>query len=475
MNNDEFRKYGHKVIDWVADYLENIEQYPVKSQVNPGDIAATLPKLAPEKGESFDKLLLDVEEKILPGITHWQHPSFHAYFNANTSYASILAELITAAIGAQCMIWETSPAAAELEERVMQWLINMTGLPKSWDGVIQDTASSGTLVSILTAREKITRFNINNEGFSDQKLRIYCSAQTHSSIDKSVKIAGIGLDNLIKIPVDDQMALRPHLLEEAIQSDLASGKIPCCIITTLGTTGTTAMDPLEAIADIGVKYNVWHHVDAAYVGAAFVLPEYRHFLKGIEKADTYLFNPHKWMFTNFDCTAYFVKDKDSLIKTFEILPEYLKTNTRGRVNDYRDWGIPLGRRFRALKLWFVIREYGASEIRERIKEHIKLAAWLEQQVINHPDFEMVANRVMSLVVFRCIKYPNLKQNDAINTHILNAVNMSGQAYITHTKVNEKYVLRVVTGQTHIQKHHVENLWKLIRQFADEYETLDPKK
>ena len=465
MNAKEFRKHGHQVIDWVADYLENIEQYPVKSQVNPGDIAATLPRLPPEQGEPFEQLLSDVEEKILPGITHWQHPNFHAYFNANGSYASILAELITAAIGAQCMIWETSPAAAELEERVMEWLINMTGLPQNWDGVIQDTASTGTLVSILTAREKITRFNINNHGFSNEKLRIYCSAQTHSSIDKSVKIAGIGLDNLVKIPVDDQMALLPHLLEEAIKSDLALGKIPCCIITTLGTTGTTAMDPLEAIADIAIKYNVWHHVDAAYAGAAFVLPEYRHFLKGIEKADTYLFNPHKWMFTNFDCTAYFVKDKGALIQTFEILPEYLKTNTRGKVNDYRDWGIPLGRRFRALKLWFVIREYGASGIRTKIKEHIALAAWLEQQVNDHPDFEMVVDRVMSLVVFRCVKHSDLEKNNAVNAHIVTAVNASGQAYITHTKVNDQYVLRVVTGQTHIQKHHVEKLWKLIQQIA----------
>ena len=465
MNAKEFRKYGHQVIDWVANYLENIEQYPVKSQVNPGDIAATLPMLPPEQGEPFEQLLSDVEEKILPGITHWQHPNFHAYFNANGSYASILAELITAAIGAQCMIWETSPAAAELEERVMKWLINMTGLPQNWDGVIQDSASTGTLVSILTAREKITQFNINNHGFSNEKLRIYCSAQTHSSIDKSVKIAGIGLDNLVKIPVDNHMALLPHLLEEAIKADLASGKIPCCIITTLGTTGTTAMDPLEAIADIAVKYNVWHHVDAAYAGAAFVLPEYRHFLKGIEKADTYLFNPHKWMFTNFDCTAYFVKDKGALIQTFEILPEYLKTNTRGKVNDYRDWGIPLGRRFRALKLWFVIREYGASGIRTKIKEHIALAAWLEQQVMDHPDFEMVVDRVMSLVVFRCVKHTDLEKNNVANAHIVTAVNASGQAYITHTKVNDQYVLRVVTGQTHIQKHHVEKVWKLIQQVA----------
>ncbi|MAJ50997.1 MAG: aspartate aminotransferase family protein [Flammeovirgaceae bacterium] len=465
MNSEEFRKYGHQVIDWVADYLENIEQYPVKSQVNPGDIAATLPMLAPEKGESFEQLLSDVEEKIFPGITHWQHPNFHAYFNANASYASILAELITAALGTQCMIWETSPAAAELEERVMKWLINMTGLPQSWDGVIQDTASTGTLVSILTAREKFARFDINNQGFSNQKLRVYCSAQTHSSIDKSVKIAGIGLDNLVKIPVDDQMALLPHFLEEAIKSDLASNKIPCCIITTLGTTGTTGMDPLDAIADIAVKYNIWHHVDAAYAGAAFVLPKYRHFLKGIEKADTYLFNPHKWMFTNFDCTAYFVKDKEALIQTFEILPEYLKTGTRGKVNDYRDWGIPLGRRFRALKLWFVIREYGTSGIRIKIKEHIALAAWLEQQVINHPYFEMVVNRVMSLVVFRCIKYTDLEQNNAINAHILATVNASGKAYITHTKVNDQYVLRVVTGQTHIKKYHVEKLWELIQQVA----------
>jgi len=465
MNAEEFRKHGHQVVDWVADYLENIEQYPVKSQVNPGDIAAALPMLPPEQGEPFEQLLSDVEEKILPGITHWQHPNFHAYFNANGSYASILAELITATIGAQCMIWETSPAAAELEERVMEWLINMSGLPQNWDGVIQDTASTGTLVSILTAREKITRFNINNRGFSNEKLRIYCSDQTHSSIDKSVKIAGIGLDNLVKIPVDDEMALLPYLLEEAIKTDLALGKIPCCIITTLGTTGTTAMDPLEAIADIAIKYNVWHHVDAAYAGAAFVLPEYRHFLKGIEKADTYLFNPHKWMFTNFDCTAYFVKDKEALIQTFQILPEYLKTNTRGKVNDYRDWGIPLGRRFRALKLWFVIREYGASGIRIKIKEHISLAAWLEQQVIHHPDFEMVVDRVLSLVVFRCVKYADLEKNNALNAHILTAVNASGKAYITHTKVNHQYVLRVVTGQTHIQRHHVEKLWKLIQQIA----------
>ena len=465
MNAKEFRKHGHQVVDWVADYLENIEQYPVKSQVNPGDIAAALPMLPPEQGEPFEQLLSDVEEKILPGITHWQHPNFHAYFNANGSYASILAELITAAIGAQCMIWETSPAAAELEERVMEWLINMSGLPQNWDGVIQDTASTGTLVSILTAREKITHFNINNRGFSNEKLRVYCSAQTHSSIDKSVKIAGIGLDNLVKIPVDDEMALLPYLLEEAIKTDLALGKIPCCIITTLGTTGTTAMDPLEAIADIAIKYNVWHHVDAAYAGAAFVLPEYRHFLKGIEKADTYLFNPHKWMFTNFDCTAYFVKDKEALIQTFQILPEYLKTNTRGKVNDYRDWGIPLGRRFRALKLWFVIREYGASGIRIKIKEHISLAAWLEQQVIHHPDFEMVVDRVLSLVVFRCVKYADLEKNNALNAHILTAVNASGKAYITHTKVNHQYVLRVVTGQTHIQRHHVEKLWKLIQQIA----------
>jgi aromatic-L-amino-acid decarboxylase len=465
MNAEEFRKHGHQVIDWVANYLENIEQYPVKSQVNPGHIATTLPMLPPEQGEPFEQLLSDVEEKILPGITHWQHPNFHAYFNANGSYASILAELITAAIGAQCMIWETSPAAAELEERVMEWLINMSGLSQNWDGVIQDTASTGTLVSILTAREKITHFNINNRGFSNEKLRIYCSAQTHSSIDKSVKIAGIGLDNLVKIPVDDQMALLPHLLEEAIKSDLALGKIPCCIITTLGTTGTTAMDPLEAIADIAIKYSVWHHVDAAYAGAAFILPEYRHFLKGIEKADTYLFNPHKWMFTNFDCTAYFVKDKEALIQTFEILPEYLKTNTRGKVNDYRDWGIPLGRRFRALKLWFVIREYGTSGIRIKIKEHIALAAWLEQRVIYHPDFEMVVDRVLSLVVFRCVKYADLEKNNALNAHILTAVNASGKAYITHTKVNHQYALRVVTGQTNIQKHHVEKLWKLIQQIA----------
>ncbi|NQW27336.1 MAG: aspartate aminotransferase family protein [Flammeovirgaceae bacterium] len=463
MTPEEFRTNGHKVIDWVADYLENIEQYPVKSQVKPGDISATIADHPPEIGEPFEELLLDVQQKILPGITHWQHPNFHAYFNANNSHASILAELITAAIGAQCMIWETSPAAAELEEKMMNWLKELTGLPADWHGVIQDTASTGTLVSILTAREKATHFNVNNHGFSNEKLRVYCSAQTHSSIDKAIKISGIGLTNLVKIPVDQQLAMVPHLLEKAIQDDLSSGFIPCCIVTTLGTTSTTAMDPLDEISDIALKYGIWHHVDAAYAGTAFILPEYRHFIKGIEKADTYLFNPHKWMFTNFDCTAYYVKDKEALIQTFEILPEYLKTGTRGKVNDYRDWGIQLGRRFRALKLWFVIREYGASGIRTSIKEHIELAKWLEYKVIEHPDFEMVADRTLSLVVFRYCKEIDDTKNDAINEAILAKINKSGKAYITHTKVNNRYVLRVVTGQTNVKIQHIEKLWAMIQE------------
>lgn len=467
MTNEEFRENGHRLVDWIADFYQNIEQYPVKSQVSPGEILSKLPDAAPDKPSDFNPIFQDFVNILLPGITHWQHPNFHAFFPANSSYPSILGELLTSALGAQCMIWETSPAAAELEEKVMEWFKQMMNLPTNWHGVIQDTASTATLAALLTAREKKTNFEINQSGFNHQKLRVYCSTETHSSIEKAVKIAGIGKKNLIKIPVDDNRAMIPALLQQAIEVDLANGYIPCAIVSALGTTGTLAFDPVDEIGHIAVRYSIWHHIDAAYAGSAFLLPEYQHYTQGFELADSYVFNPHKWLFTNFDCTAYFVKDKNALIDTFEVLPEYLKTKTRGKVNDYRDWGIPLGRRFRALKLWMVIRTYGVSGLQQKLRAHNEYGKWLADQIHEHPDFELMAPQVMNMVVFRYNPGgKELAEINALNEALIQCINVSGKAYLTHTKIEDKYVIRLVTGQTFLEKRHVSFIWDLIVKSAN---------
>lgn len=467
MNSNTFRKEAHKLVDWMADYLEQIEQYPVKSRVKPREIYNRLEALPPEEGESMQHIFEDFREKIIPGITHWQHPNFHAYFPGNSSYPSILAEMLTATLGAQCMLWDTSPAAAELEEKMMEWLQRLLGLPLNWAGTIHDTASSATLVAILTAREQHSRYAINKKGFEGAaRLRIYCSVETHSSIEKAVKIAGIGAENLVKIRVDEKRALRPDLLETAIKSDLENGYVPLCVAATLGTTGTTAIDPVAPIGKICKKHGIWLHIDAAYAGTALVLEEYRWMIKGIEHADSFVVNPHKWMFTNFDCTAYFVKDKNALLTTFEILPEYLKTRVDTKVNNYRDWGIPLGRRFRALKLWFVIRTYGVSGIQQRIREHITMARNLARKIENHPGFELLAPVNFNLICFRYNPGTGDETRcNAQNEKLLHRLNDSGQIYLTHTKIGESYVLRMVIGQTYVQQHHIDKAWALIRKFA----------
>ncbi len=412
--------------------------------------------------------MADFEKIILPGITHWQNPNFFAFFPANSSYPSVLAEMLTAALGQQGMIWETSPAAAELEERVMEWLKQMCGLPDQWTGVIQDTASASTLAALLTAREKVTGFRVNEEGFlATDKLRVYCSTETHSSIEKAVKIAGIGRKNLIKIPVDENFAMQSSALRDAIEADLEAGFQPLCVIATIGTTGSTAVDPIREIGEICKKHYIWLHVDAAYSGTALVLPEMRHFADGLELADSYVFNPHKWMFTNFDCSAYFVRDPEMLIRTFEILPEYLKTRTRGQVNDYRDWGVALGRRFRALKLWFVIRNFGVEGIRQKVRLHLELAQWLANEIRQSADFELLAPVDFSLVCFRFLPSgitDEIRINE-INERLLQTLNASGKLYMTHTKLNGKYTLRMVIAQTYVEKYHVENAWRLIRETA----------
>ena len=467
INSQEFRKQAHLFIDWMADYLEEIENYPVKSNVSPGEILNQLPEFPPEESETIERIFRDFQNIILPGITHWQNPNFFAYFPANTSFPSILAEMLTATLGTQCMIWETSPAAAELEEKVLNWLKIMIGIPEKFDGVIQDTASTATLTAILTAREKITQFNINKMGFTKNDYRIYCSTETHSSIEKAVKISGFGKSNLVKIPIDDQYRMDVPLLREAIFRDREKGLTPLCVVATIGTTGSTAIDPLNEIAEVCSSFQVWLHVDAAFAGTALILDEYKWMIKGIEQADSFVFNPHKWMFTNFDCSVYYVKDKDALINTFNIQPEYLKTKTAGKVNDYRDWGIQLGRRFRALKLWFVIRNFGVNGLKEKIRDHIEYAKELENLINQSEDFEMITPRTLNLVCFRY--KPNNSLDDEVvndlNENILQELNKTGKLYITHTKLQGKYALRLVIGQTNVTRNHVINAWELIKSTA----------
>ncbi len=467
MNLEEFRKRAHEAVDWVAAYYENLEKKPVKSQSKPNDIYNQIPDRAPKSPEPFDALMNDLNNIIMPGITHWQHPHFHAYFPANASFPSIIAEILTAGMGAQCMVWETSPAAAELEERMMEWLKNLMKLPTTWSGVIHDTASTATLTAILSAREQITQFAINNHGFEHQKLRVYCSTETHSSIEKGAKIAGIGKENVVKIPVDEQMAMNPKLLDLAIESDLKNGFIPCCVIAAIGTTSTVAIDPTDEIGLICQRHNVWLHVDAAYAGSAMILPEMDYLRKGLEYADSFVFNPHKWLFTNFDLSAYFVKDKNALIDTFEILPEYLKTKTRGLVNDYRDWGIQLGRRFRALKLWFVMRSFGVENMQKTLRNHIDWAKWFEKQIADHPDLEILVPRSLNVLVFRVDNHKSSQEElNQMNENLLQSINNTGKAFITHTKVNGKYGLRVVLGQTYLKERHVQELWDLLQNHVD---------
>ncbi|SFE42284.1 pyridoxal phosphate-dependent decarboxylase family protein [Thermoflexibacter ruber] len=464
MNISNFRKYAHQVADWMADYYEHIEQYPVLAQVKPKEIYEQIPENPPQRGESFESIFADFQQVIMKGMTHWQHPSFFAYFNANASPPSVLAEMLIATMGAQCMIWQTSPSAAELEERMMEWLAQMCEIPADFHGVIQDTASTATLCALLCARERYTNYQINEKGFANSpRFTAYCSEETHSSIEKDIKIAGLGKENLRKIPTDEAFAMLPEQLEEAIKKDLALGLTPLFVTATIGSTSSTAIDPLRKIGEVCKKYQIWLHVDAAYAGNAMILPEKRYMIDGVELADSYLFNPHKWLLTNFDCTAFYVKDKGNLIRTFEILPEYLKTKNDQVVNNYRDWGIQLGRRFRALKLWFVLRTYGVEGLQNILRTHLQLANYFAEQLFKNPDFELIAPISLNLVCFR-YKPAHVQDEqvlEVINKKIMDNLNASGKVFLTHTKLRGIFTLRVVIGQTFVNQSHVDNLLALI--------------
>ncbi len=466
MKKDEFRKYGYQLIDWIADYLEKVENYPVKSEARPGDIKSALPLSPPLQPESMDRILEDFEKIIIPGLTHWQHPGWFAYFPANNSPSSILGELLSAGLGTQGMVWQTSPAATELEEVVMDWLRQMIGLPESFSGVIQDTASTATLCALLAAREKITGFEVNVNGFKEP-LRVYASREAHSSVEKGVKIAGYGKKNLVYIPVDEEFAMIPGELERAIEADLKAGLKPACVVATVGTTSSGAVDPLKPIGEICQRYGLWLHVDAAYAGTAAILPEKRWVLEGAELADSLVFNPHKWMMTNFDCSAFFVRDAAALTRTFEIHPEYLKTGVDAVVKNFRDWGIQLGRRFRALKLWFVIRDYGVEGIKKIIRKHIHLAELFRDELRQDKRFEIMAPVYFSLVCFRLNDgRPDVELN-ALNQKLLENINSTGRVFLTHTTMNGRFTIRLVVGQRTTEERHVRTALEIIRSKADE--------
>ncbi|MDY0297530.1 MAG: aminotransferase class I/II-fold pyridoxal phosphate-dependent enzyme [Acidobacteriota bacterium] len=467
MDVESFRRYAHELVDWMADYAANVENLPVMSGVAPGETLSRLDSAPPEQGEPFERIMADFESVIMPGMTHWQSPNYFAYFNANNSFPSILAEMLTATLGAQCMSWVTSPAATELEERVMEWLREMIGLPREFTGVIQDSASTATLCALLTAREKASGWAINRHGFCKEQFTVYCSREAHSSIEKDVRIAGIGSHRLRRIALNEDFAMDPAALEAAVNADIDEGYKPLAVVAALGTTGSTAIDPLDAIAAVCRRHGLWLHVDAAYAGTALILPSMRWMLKGIEAVDSFVFNPHKWMFTNFDCSAYFVRDPNALVNTFTLLPEYLKTSVDGSVTNYRDWGIQLGRRFRALKLWFVIREYGVQGLRETVASHIRWAGEIADDIRREADFELMAPTPLATVCFRY--HPqgvdDAEKLDQINQRLMDALNTSGKLFLTHTKLNGKMTLRLVVGQTRQERRHVVAAWEIIKRTA----------
>jgi aromatic-L-amino-acid decarboxylase len=467
MTGEAFRRYGRALVDWIADYYERVEQLPVLSQVQPGEVRAALPPNPPLQGEPFEAMLRDVEDIILPGITHWQSPNFFAYFPANTSAPAILGELLSAGLGVQGMLWATSPACTELETHVLDWMADMLGLPEKFKsssaggGVIQDSASSAALCALLAARERATGYTSNQQG-CDGRLVAYASNQAHSSIEKAVRIAGLGRQQLRLVEVDEGFAMRPDSLADQIEQDRHAGLLPAFVCATVGTTSSNAIDPLAEIGQIARRNNLWLHVDAAMSGTAALCPEFRYIHAGLEYADSYAFNPHKWTFTNFDCDCSYVADREALVRALTILPEYLRNpaSESGAVIDYRDWQVPLGRRFRALKLWFVIRHYGVEGLQHHIRRHVSLAQEFAGWVVGSVDFELAVPPPLNLVCFRH------RAGDDFNRRLLESLNASGRIYLTHTVLAGQYTLRLCVGQTHTEARHVADAWRLIQETAN---------
>ncbi|HMN24526.1 MAG TPA: pyridoxal-dependent decarboxylase [Ignavibacteriaceae bacterium] len=469
MPAEEFRKNGYKLVDWIADYLTNIENHPPLSQVKPGDILKRIPQTPPTNGEDIENVLADVDKILMDGITHWNHPGFMAYFNSTSSGPGILAELLTAGLGVNGMLWKTSPAFTELEKSMMNWFRQMIGLPENYWGIIYDTASTSSMHAIASAREQLD-LGFREKGMSGRsdvpKLILYCSEHAHNSIDKGALTLGIGLDGIRKISVNDKFEMIPEKLDEAINKDIAKGYKPFCVVATVGTTSTTSVDPVDEIASITEKYNLWLHIDSAYAGVTAMIPEMKWITNGWNRADSLVINPHKWMFTPMDLSVYFTRKPDILKRAFSLSAEYLKTNQDNEVENLMDYGIQLGRRFRSLKLWFIIRYFGVDGLAARIKNHITLATEFKGWIETENDFELMAPVPFSTVCFRF--NPKDKTDDELNIlneNLLERINASGKLFLSHTKLNGKFVIRLTIGSIRHERRSVEEAWKLIRTVA----------
>jgi aromatic-L-amino-acid decarboxylase len=473
MDADAFRREGYRLVDWIASYFEHPERYPVLSQVKPGDIRAALPDRAPESGEPFDAIFADFERVIVPGITHWNHPGFFAYFAITGSAPGVLGEFLSAALNAQGMLWRTSPAVTELEEVVLGWLRGLLGLPPVFEGVIYDTASVSSLHALAAAREAAVP-GVRAHGMSGRpelpRYRVYCSVQAHSSIDKAVILLGLGHEALRKIPSDGDFRMRVDALRSAIAEDRTAGLVPLAVVATVGTTSTTSVDPVPEIAEVCATERLWLHVDCAYAGVAAIIPKYRHVLAGVDRADSVVVNPHKWLFTPFDLSAFYCQRMDVLKQAFSLTPEYLRTPEAGAVRNLMDTGVQLGRRFRALKLWMILRYFGAEGIRARLEEHIRLAHLFAGWIDGSENFERLAPVPFSVVCFRA--HPRARPGDgewseaqleSLNQRLLDAMNATGEVFLSHTKLDGRFVLRLAVGNLRTEERHVSRAWEIARE------------
>ena len=472
MSAEEFKQYGYKMIDWIADYFENLENQPVIPSVKPGDIKKLLPDHPPVLSESMDDIISDIDKIIMPGMTHWNHPDFMAYFNSTSSSPGILAEVLSAAFNVNGMLWKTGPSSAELERVTLNWLREMIGIPVNFWGIIYDTASVSSLHAIAAAREQIPGLEIRERGMTGRtdlpSLRLYCSEQAHSSIDKAALTLGMGLNGIRKIPVDKYYRMIPEKLQEAIEEDKNNGCLPFCVVATVGTTSTTSIDPVKNIGTICEKEKIWVHIDAAYGGTAAIIPEMKYILEGIEKADSLVVNPHKWMFTPIDLSAFYTKKPDILKRAFSLVAEYLKTSEDTEAENLMDYGIQLGRRFRSLKLWFVIRYFGVEGIISILREHLRLAQLFSEWIDANPRFERMAQVNFGVVCFRFHpqEIADEQKLNELNEKLLNIINETGKLFISHTKINDIYILRASISGLRTGEKNVKNAWVLIRKEAE---------
>jgi aromatic-L-amino-acid decarboxylase len=465
MPAEEFRAVGYQLVDWIADYFERIDEFPVLSQVQPGWLKDNLPTSPPDHGEDFRDVVADIDRLILPAVTHWNHPSFHGLFSTSTSSVGVFGEMLAAAFDMKAMLWRTSPASTELEDVVLDWLRQMMDLPDTFEGIIYDTASVSTMHAIAAARER-AGLDIRQRGMSGRTdlplLRVYCSEHVHSSIDKAVITLGLGLGSLRKIECDDRFQMIPERLAEAVEEDIESGYVPICVIPTVGTTSTSSVDPVDAVADICEKYGMWLHVDTAYAGATAIMPEFREYFAGCERADSIVVNPHKWLFTPFDLSVLYCRDLGELKRAFSLVPEYLKTGDEPSVKNGMDYGIQLGRRFRALKLWFVIRYFGREGMIARLREHCRLARLFASWVEESGDWELMAPVPFALVCFRACP-AGAGDLGSLNERIMNEINASGEAYLSHTKLNGKFTLRLSVGSIRVEERHLTKVWNILKE------------